>query len=203
MRTMNSLNSIALCFSCFPLFLTLPAQAAILKITPASQTVQLGDLATADIQISDLGNKTSPALGSFDINVGFDPEILQFQNAIFGDISLGNQLDLFGFGTSSGLLSSVNQINLFEVSFDLIDDLNSLQADEFTLARLIFKTLQTGDSPLIFSDIILGDANGDPLAAVLREGEITVEDPAQIPTPSLGLFSLIFLGKICLGMRRK
>ena len=87
---------------------------------------------------------------------------------VYGDPILGDQLDLF------------------KLSFDGVDDLKNLQAPDFILAKLSFDAIGAGTSSLTFSGVTLGDANGDPLTADLGTGSVTVESAvtASIPEPS-------------------
>lgn len=76
--------------------------------------------------------------------------------------------DLFGLGAiGPAATPAAGFINIFEVSLDDPVDLDALQADSFTLATATFAPLSAGTSPLDVIILALGDANGDPLAAVV------------------------------------
>jgi hypothetical protein len=113
------------------------AQAVSLSLEPSAQTVVLGNLVDVAVRIADLD---IPALSTFDLDISFDPGILTFSQATFGDPVLGDQLDILGLGSLTDAIPGVGVVNLFELSFDLPEDLTALQAPSFTLATLTFST---------------------------------------------------------------
>lgn len=166
--------------------------ATSIRFEPAMQTVDLGMPAEVDLVISDLENGSAPSVSTFDLDIFFDATILAFNNAVFG-----NQLDLFGLGSLSLATPGSGTVNLFELSFDLPDDLDALQADSFTLATLTFHTLAAGASPLSLTVNVLGDALGDPLMADISQGSITVQrSTAVVPEP--GTIVMLLTG--CIGL---
>ena len=91
-------------------------------------------------------------------------------------------------------------INLAELS--LLTDL-SFQADSFTLATLLFDGTALGTSPLALSDVILGDAWGDPLEATLESSTVTVRSGNNVvPEPATMLLVGTGLAGFA-GMRRR
>jgi hypothetical protein len=170
----------------FGLLAATQAQGAVIAITPSTQIVFLGTQAIADVTIAGLGSGSAPSVGTFDVSVEFDPSLLSFVSVSFGD-----QLDILGLGSIQSVLPGVGTVNLFEVSLDTSDDLNSLQRDEFVLATLIFDSVATGTSPLTLTLNALGDAQGQALPATVENGSVT------IPTPEPGQFlpiAALFLG---------
>lgn len=171
------------------------AQAITLSINPVSQTVTAGTSTSAALVISGLGDGAAPSLGVFDIDLTFDPSILSFSGATFGDPVLGDQLDLFALGSITSVTSGVGTVNLFELSLDSVSDLDSLQAGSFTLAVLSFDAIGGGISGLGISINALGDSLGDPLGAETQAGSITVQAPIPEPSSLLlmipGLFVLM------------
>lgn len=169
-----------------------PASALTLGFNPSIQSVSVGSTTTVDLVISGLGNGVAPSLGTFDLDIGFNPSTLGFSGATFG-----NQLDLFGLGDVQLVTPGVGTVNLFELSLELPLDLESLQADTFTLATLSFNALAIGSSPLSISVNALGDANGDPLpyALVSRSIDVNANDnPGSVPEPTTWL--LLGLGAL-------
>src|SRR5262245_39321709 len=110
------------------------AQTTALEFVPTSQSVTISNSVTVAITISGLGTGVPPSLSVFDLDVTFDPTLLAFSSVTFGDPTLGDELDVLGLGSLAFAIPGVGSVNLFELSFDLPDDLHTLQAGEFILA---------------------------------------------------------------------
>jgi hypothetical protein len=156
-------------------------------VSIGSETVTAGGIATVALDISGLGQGT--ALGAFDVALGFNPTIISFDSASFGDPKLGDQLNLEGYGTFSAITPGSGQVDLTELSFDSPTALQSSQATSFTLATLSFDTVGTGTSALSLSVNGLGgfsDQNGNALTPTLQGGAITVQGGTTAQAPELG-----------------
>jgi len=174
------------------LWLPSSAYAVTLAFEPLSQQANLGDPLDVAVRISGLASLAPPSLSTFDLDVTFDPAILAYTGAEFGDPLLGDQLDLFALGSLSGETPALGAVNLFEVSLDLPEDLDSLQAASFVLFTLHFDALSPGTSALALSVNELGDAVGDPLVVDLVAGSVNVvPEPggAQLFAPGLVLLA--------------
>jgi hypothetical protein len=177
-------------------------EAVLIELLPADQTVSQGDAVVVDVLISDHGAGAAPSVGAFDLDVAFDPSILVPTAVTFGPF-LGDPLLLeavSGFALLPGLL------DFFETSFLLPAELDALQPEPLLVATLSFIAAGPGTTSLIFSDIILGDAFGDPLAATASSGSVTVT-PGAIPVPgTLPLLApgllIVLLGRRNRGCRR-
>jgi hypothetical protein len=161
-----------------------PAQAVTIDFVPVSQSVSIGNSVEVSVRISGLGvtsdaHDPASSLSAFDLDVCFDPTVLSFSMAQFGDPLLGDQLDLFGFGGYSGVTAVTSGVvNIFELSLDSPDDLVALQVDSFILATLSFDALAKGVSALDVSINGLGDSVGNPLMAAVVSGSIQVTKKA-------------------------
>jgi hypothetical protein len=177
------------------------AQGITLGFFPDFQGVVVGNQVDVDVVISGLGNGVAPSLGVFNLYIGFDPTILAFDSVTFGDPVLGDQLDLWILGSDTATTPGVGTVNLYELSFDSVDDLNDYQADIFTLATLTFDTLSLGTSSLdiTINSEGLGDAYGNPLTADLYSGSINVvpiPEPATLLLLCTGLAGIGFLTRL-------
>ena len=168
------------------------AHAISLGFSPTDQAVGVGSSVDVDLVISGLGDFMPDSLGVFDLDVLYDSAILGLTNVAFGDPGLGDQLDLFGFGSLTGVGAVAGGTNIYEISFDSPLDLDTLQPGSFTLARLTFDVLAQGKSPLDLANVLLGDAGGNPLSATVTPGSI-----AGIPEP--GTITLFLMGGLALG----
>ena len=173
-----------------------------LDFVPSSQIVTVGGSAEVGIKISGLGDLIAPSLGTYDITIAFNPAVLAFNSVVYGDPILGDQLDLFSLGSLTGTTPGVGSVNLFELSFDTVDDLNNLQAADFILATLSYDAIGVGISPLTFSAVLLGDANGDALTATTSNGSVTVESAVTALVPEPSTMVLVALGLWLLAWNR-
>ena len=178
------------------------AQAISLNLVPSPQNAFLGNAIDVAVTISELGDGLAPSLSVYDLDISFNDTILDFSNATFGDPVLGNQLDLSGFGDMKLSVPSADVVQIVQVSFNSPGDLDTLQADSFTLATLTFDTIATGTSPLNLSITHLGDSLGNPLPANVGSSSVTVSNrPITVPEPSFNLLSFGLM--IGLGTLRK
>lgn len=175
------------------------AAAAVIGVTPVPGTVQVGQPVLVDLTISGLGAGGAPSLGVFDIDVSFDPLLLGLTTVTFGDPVLGDQLDVLGLGALNFITPGDGTVNLFELSFDTIDDLNLLQVGAFTLARLSFNSLAPGTALFALNINALGDAQGNALLEITTSvASLDISMPSsQVPEPSTLLLVLAaLLGKL-------
>ena len=175
-----------------------PPTGLSITFDPLDQAVGLGSTVDVGIRISGLGDFTAPSIAVFDLNVTFDPTILDFTGALFGDPVLGDQLDLWELGSFTAATPSSGLANIFELSLDLPGDLDDLQASDFTMATLSFDAVGIGTSSLGLFANALGDSWGDPLSANLGTGSVTVT-----PLPGAVLLGSLGLGSAGWVLRRK
>lgn len=176
-------------------------QALVIDITSLPPSTSVGSVFDVEVGISGLGDSSAPSLGIFDLELNFDPAVVGFAGIVFGDTTLGDQLDIFGLGsiTSSSVVSA-GALNLFELSLDLPTDLDSLQASSFVLATVTFNALSVGESLLDVSSVTLGDSLGDPLDAAVITGNVIVT-PRETPIPVPSTLALLLLSLIGMAYR--
>lgn len=156
-----------------------PAQAATVSITPATPEANLGGSVLVTVDIADLGIGGAPKVGVFDFDFSYDAGVLSFS-----DVSFGAGLDVLSLG-SIQLWDDVTPglLNVFELSFDMPEDLYTLQPDAFTLFTLSFDAIGAGVSNLGLTINALGDEFGEALAADVFGSSVTV---APVPLPAAG-----------------
>lgn len=179
------------------------AFATVISVTPSSTSVSPDSTVNVALSVSGLGDSSAPSLGTYDITLAFDPSMLGFISASYGDPSLGDQLDLSGFGTFSSTSLTSGAVELFELSFDSPSTLDTQQAGAFTLADLTFNALAPGVSSLDLTANAVGDSYGNALTVQLADSQLTVSGagPGTIPAP--GTEFLLGAGLLALRFRRR
>ncbi|CAG0972652.1 hypothetical protein GEOBC_01363 [Geobacteraceae bacterium] len=165
-----------------------PAGAVSLDFVPSQQTVDVGQSLSVDLLISGLGS----SVGSFDLDVSFDPAVLFPTGVAFGpflgDPALGEALTDFIF------LGGV--VDLAEVSLLTSSELDALQPDSFTLATLFFDAVSVGSSGLEFSQALVDDASGIKLDLTTGSGGVNVvPEPGTFLLALCGLMGIVFHAK--------
>jgi hypothetical protein len=156
--------------------------SASIVLSLGSETIGPAGTAAVDLNVAGLTPGTT-ALGTYDINVGFNSSVVIFGSASYGDPVLGDQLDLEGFGAITTTTPGTGSVELFELSLDSTSALTLSQPASFTLATLSFNAQGTGVSPLTLSINALGDQYGNGLVGSTQNGSITVAT-APVPLPA-------------------
>ncbi|AUB84336.1 cohesin domain-containing protein [Candidatus Thiodictyon syntrophicum] len=179
------------------------AQALQISISPSSPLVNQGGNLSVAIVIAGLAPGGAPSLGSFDLNLSFDPAILGLDPAdgngdgVIDSVLLDpdGQLDTFAAGLNlvAAGITAIGTVNLFELSFDLPMVLNANQASSFTLATISFLAVAPGTSALGLGVLALSDELGRTLTATLSNASVSVSD-TQVPIPSPLLLLLAGVG---------
>lgn len=169
-----------------------PAAALEIALLPASGP---GPSATLEVVVSGLGSPTAPSLGAFDIDIVFDPALLDVSSVAFGS-GLGDPTtEAFAeWGTAPGA------VNLAEVSLLSPVALDALQPSSFVLATLEVDLLGSSAAAVSFGDVLLGDAFGRRLDVDAARGA-TVGD--VIPEPSAAAVFAAGLALVAARLRRR
>lgn len=167
--------------------LTSAASAINVSISPVTQDASVSDDVEVKIVVSGLGNGAAPSLGAYDLDLFFNPSLLDISSIFFG-----NQLDILGLGSFQLVTPGVGSVNLVEFSLDTPAELDTLQAGDFILAYVHFTALAPGTSLLSLSVNVFGDALGDPLAVEpISDAGVTITGQTTVPEPgTLALLGL-------------
>ena len=169
------------------------AYALSIDLAANQSTVNLGDEVAVQVRISGLEGDT--AVGVYDLQLNYDSSIFSLHQIVWGDAVIGNQLDLLGFGSLQDSSSDTNTLTAFELSFDDLLDLESLQASEFSLFSIILKSIALGTSQFSLTSSLFGDANGSELMidsinnTQVSVGSVVVQEPSSL----LLLFGMLAL----------
>lgn len=174
--------------------LSAPLEAANLEVFPPVQASPVGEPVEVDVRVSGLGNFTSPAVGAFDLSLGFDPGVVSFSDLTFGPL-LG---DATGGEAVTTIVPAGAELEALEVSVLLPPELIALQPSSFTLFTARFDGVGPGKAPVELQvNDPLSDELGDPLPTNATGGEIEV---VSQDIPTLGTWSLILLALLLAGL---
>jgi hypothetical protein len=156
------------------------ADAFTLSVVPQTSTVSAGGTLSVDVVASDLGTGVAPSIGAYDLDLNFDPAVLAFANVVWG-----SGLSVTGIASDSGTQLETDFVNVFELSWEDTVDLNSLQADAFTLFTITFDALNAGTSLLSLHVNAVSAAEGAALFAdALNGASVSVTGAPAVPLPA-------------------
>lgn len=166
------------------------AGAVDLSVLPATTSALIGDTVPVELVVSGLGDHAAPSLGAYDIDLSFDGGVLSLQDVTFGpNLTITGSVQIISPGPG--------MVNLFELSLDSIEDLESMQPGSFTLATLSFEVTAPGVSALTLAVNSFADAAGNELSVNLVDSAVTA-----VPEPGSALLMLLGLLSVGLAVRR-
>ena len=168
------------------------AEATTIELVPLNSPQLVGGSFDVEIQLSGLGAGAAPSVKSFDLDVTFDPSVVSFLSITFAT-ELGDPDTETIYG---GSLAGVGVVDLFQVSLLAPLVLDGLQGSTVLLATLHFSADVFGTSDLDFSQTLVGDGAGAPLAPSPVSSSLEV-----IPEPSTAL--LVACGLLAIAGRRR
>ena len=150
-------------------------QGAVVRMEPAEQVVQIGESVVTDIYVADITN-----LYGADVRVSFNSALMEVVDA---NLTLpGVQVTLGPLLTGGQYFAIRNEAdNNAGVVWVALTQLNPTPpvTGSGALARITWRALCAGVSPVVFASVDLADRNGVQIAATTQDGQVTV-----VPTSS-------------------
>jgi hypothetical protein len=182
----------------------LNAQATSIDLSLDRNQINTGDSVTLQVRINGLNDLAAPSLGDYDVNLNYNPNIFNVETITWGDATLGDQLDLSGFGSLKDQSNSnAGVLNLFELSFNDPWDLNSRQTGSFTLFSVLFSSIASGATDFSLDINAIGDEFGNSIDIdTLSNARVNV-NTTPVPEPSSLILIMSGLALILLWKNRK
>jgi hypothetical protein len=175
----------------------------VVSLDPVTQTIDVGDTAVVQLNISGLGTGVAPSVGSWLSYINYNSAVVSINAA---NVAFGTNLDLGTFGSLQFADSSTGGIiKADETSFEDTAALNASQPAAFRLATFTFTAVAPGVSPLTFNRLELGDAEGFTLQHSATTASITVRGATAVPDSGGVLLSLTccLIGLAVVDLRRR
>lgn len=181
-----------------------PVWSASLEVVASQPDVNPGGTVDVSVVISDLGDFASSALGTFDIELVYDPAVFDLQaGSTIITLLLGDEL------AAEALVSVTPAAGLVEVvvvSLLSSPALVASQPSSFTLFTGTFFPVGSGDATFDVAVSQIGDENGDPIPIdAVTPVVVTANSILSIPSLdawSLGLFALMLSLVAAAALRR-
>ncbi len=186
------------CLCALGLSLSLNANAVSIDLIANETAVSIGDSIEVQVRISGVNDASAPSLGVYDMNFNYDANLFNVSSIVWGDSTLGNQLDLNSFGSLQDSSSGLGWINVFELSFDDALDLDLLQAGEFTLFSVLLNAVAIGNGDFSLTHTVFGDAHANNLTIDKLNSTSVNVSGVSVPEPSsllllVGMLAIVVL----------
>ncbi|WP_299079483.1 PEP-CTERM sorting domain-containing protein [uncultured Paraglaciecola sp.] len=186
------------------LLVSTASSSAIISLTPTTQGAHTGDLISATVMISGLGQGTDFTLAGFNLDVGFDSSALSFVGYnLFGGLGENISTDpddwLSDATDLSGGYDGAGSVNLYEISWLLDDALEAMQDASFALAEVFFtldSTSGTTDLSLSVNELVAASGDGAAIPFTVQGASVTVPAPSTIMLMGLALVTLLVRRKV-------
>jgi hypothetical protein len=147
---------------CCTIFWVNNTSAITVDFVPSHQTVKVGQEVVVYLHIS--GLEPGQKIGGFDIDIGFDSQLLKFEKVQFGS-QLGDPLD--NTETSTRLSLDHLDDNWFWIAEDTKltpTELNQLQGFSVTVVKMVFTAKKVGTASFGGWGYYIGDQNGNTIS---------------------------------------
>lgn len=137
------------------------AASATLEIQASVATLELADEVEITVVVSGLGAAAAPSVGTFDVQLSYDAALFTpaEQTTVFG-----SRLGDTGAGEAlTEVAADASQVEVFELSLQASEVLNSSQPTSFELFSTRFTAIALGQGSFGLTVPALGDANGESL----------------------------------------
>jgi hypothetical protein len=158
------------------------SEAISIGLAPSPVAATVGGVFSLDLVVAGLVGGEASALGSWDLDVGFDSSLMSFDSVTFGTL-LGGPAD----SLQDALPNGAGSWNVAEISLLSPGELEALQPDSFVLATLGFSALAEGTSSVVLSGGVAGNGAGRPLELQLGAARVEIAGGAVVPEPGAAL----------------
>lgn len=149
------------------------------SIQPATQTINVGDTTTVDVQIANVSD-----LFGVDLRLSFDPSIVKVVDSnplVPGDqVEPGAFLDISGGKGFVVENSADNAAGTISYAATLLSPASPVSGSG-PLIRITFEGVSEGESAITLESVLLSDAKAQAIQATKQDGSITVREVTPVP----------------------